>query len=84
MIDQIKCFQGKGINVEFVGEDWVNDDVMKAVLLGKVQLVYITPEKILNNYLFRNMLCGAQYQDMLKALIVDEAHCIKLWYVRHH
>ena len=81
MIDQTKRFQGKGITVEFVGEAQVNDDVVMAVVRGKVQLVYITPENILTNSLFRNMLCGAQYQENLKALVVDEAHCIKLWYV---
>ena len=45
----------------------------------EVQLVYISPENILMNHRFCSMICGTQYQDNLKALVVDEAHCIKLW-----
>lgn len=77
MIDQTKRFQGRGIN--FVGEGQVDDDVVMAVISGQVQLVYISPENILMNYRFRSMICGAHYQESLKALVVDEAHCIKLW-----
>ena len=83
MIDQTNRFQGRGITVEFVGEAQVDDDVIMAVISGKVQLVYISPENILTNYRFRNMISGTQYQENMKALVVDEAHCIKLWYVLH-
>ena len=27
------------------------------------------------------MIRGTLYQENMKALVVDEAHCIKLWYV---
>ena len=80
MIDQAKRFQGQGITVEFVGEAQV-DDVIMAVISGKVQLVYISPENILTNHRFRSMIRGTLYQENMKALVVDEAHCIKLWYV---
>ena len=79
MIDQMKHFQGRGITVDFVDEGQVDDDVVMAIISGQVQLVYITPENILMNHRFRSMICGTQYQDNLKALVVDEAHCIKLW-----
>ena len=79
MIDQTKRFQGRGIRVDFVGEGQVDDEVVMAVISGQVQLVYISPENILLNYRFRSMICGLQYQENLKALVVDEAHCIKLW-----
>ena len=81
MIDQTKRFQGRGITVEFVGEAQVDDDVIMAVISGKVQLVYISPENILTNHRFRSMIRGTLYQENMKALVVDEAHCIKLWYV---
>ena len=81
MIDQTKRFQGRGITVEFVGEAQVDDDVIMAVISGKVQLVYISPDNILTNHRFRNMIHGTQYQKNMKALVVDEVQCIKLWYV---
>ena len=52
MIDQTKRLQGKGITVGFVGEVQVDDDVIMAVLSGKVQLLYISSDNILTNYQF--------------------------------
>lgn len=59
-----------------------HDGIVTAVIGGKVQLVYITPENILSKYQFCNMPLGVQYQESFKALVV-EPHCIKLWYVSH-
>ena len=78
MIDQTKQFQGQGITVEFVGEAQVDDDVIMAVISGKVQLMYIGTENILTSNRFWNMFRGKMYQENMKALVVDEAHCIKL------
>ena len=78
MIDQTKQFQGQGIIVEFVGEAQVDDDVIMAVISGKVQLMYIGTENILTSNRFWNMFRGKMYQENMKALVVDEAHSIKL------
>ena len=78
MIDQTKQFQGQGITVEFVGEAQVDDDVIMAVISGKVQLMFIGYENILTSNRFWNMLHGTMYQENMKALVVDEAHSIKL------
>ena len=81
MMDQKQRFMSRGITVEYVGEAQTNDDAVAAVINGKIQLVYISPENILNNFRFRNMIRSNVYQDRLVTLAVDEAHCIKLWYV---
>ena len=78
MIDQTKQFQGQGITVEFVGEAQVDDDVIMAVISGKVQLMFIGTENILTSNWFWNMLHGTMYQENMKALVVDEAHGTKL------
>jgi bloom syndrome protein len=41
--------------------------------------VYITPENLIENPLYRNMLLSKKYKEKLVALVVDEAHCIKMW-----
>ena len=43
------------------------------------QAVFITPECIITNKTFRNMLLSVPYQEKLVALVIDEAHCIKTW-----
>ena len=79
MLDQRAKFIHHGLSTEFVGE--AQDDKMarRRVLSGDVQLVFISPESILNNVHYRNMLHTPQYKDKLVAVAVDEAHCVKTW-----
>ena len=46
------------------------------MLNGEVQLVYIMPENAIDNPM---MLVSEKYKENLVALVIDEAHCIKLW-----
>ena len=69
MMDQCKRFSEKG----------VDKNVIKEVLEGRVQLLYITPESIILNRLYRNMLPSPVYKEKLAALVIDEAHCVKFW-----
>ena len=48
------------------------------MISGKVQLMYIGSENILTSNRFWNMFRGKMYQENVKALVVDEAHSIKL------
>ncbi len=52
---------------------------MDKVLHGKVQLTYISPENILQNKKYRDMLFTLAYMTNLVAVVVDEAHCVKTW-----
>ena len=79
MIDQREKFSQKGLRVEFLGEAQEDDDAITRVLNGDIQLVYISPESLLLNRQYRGMLTTVPYQERLKALVVDEAHCVKLW-----
>ena len=49
------------------------------VLNGKVQLIFITPENILEIHMFWNMLVSKIFKENLFALVVDQAHYIKMW-----
>lgn len=79
MIDQKEKFSETGISVEFVGEAQDNNAAIAAVLNGQIQLVYISPENLLKNPCFRNMLTSTCYSENLRALVLDGAHCVKLW-----
>ncbi len=79
MMDQSSKFAKHGLSTEFVGEAQTDKSVIKRVLKGEVQLVFITPENIVENPLYRNMLMSKSYKEKLVALVVDEAHCIKMW-----
>ncbi len=79
MIDQHLKFSPCGLKTEFVGEAQVNKEIEWMVIKGKVQLVYISPESLINNIRYRKMLLTEVYQKHLVALVVDEAHCVKIW-----
>ena len=82
MIDQKDKFTKTGISAEFVGEAQKDDAAVTAVVVGDIQLVYISPESLLCSPRFRNMLLSESYKRNLQTLVVDvvdEAHCVKLW-----
>ena len=81
MLDQKEKFVQKGLKVDFVGQALHNEQALEAVINGQIQLVYISPESLLENKRYRNMLSSKVYQEKMVALVVDEAHCMKFWSV---
>jgi len=75
MGDQQRKFLQRGIKAEFVGESQNDPNVEKRVLLGDLQLLYISPGNVLNNQKYRSMLLTPVYAKNTVALVVDEAHC---------
>ncbi|XP_065893522.1 ATP-dependent DNA helicase RecQ-like isoform X1 [Dysidea avara] len=79
MKEQAARFSALGISAEFVGEDQTDPRVKSRVLRGNVQLLFISPENLLCNWVYRNMLLTDQYKKSLVCVAVDEAHCVKTW-----
>lgn len=79
MLDQQAKFKNKHFEVEFVGEAQLDRTVHRRVVNGEVQLLYISPENIIQNKKYRDMLQTPIYKEKLAAIVVDEAHCIKTW-----
>ena len=78
-MDQREKFVLKGISAEFIGEAQDDEDAVKRVVQGSVQLVFITPESLICNPVYRNMLATKHYKEKMVALAIDEAHCVKTW-----
>lgn len=79
MMEQRSKFTRQGMVVDFVGEMQHDILAMQNVKDGRVQLLYISPESILRNSQWRDMLLSDVYQNNLVAIAVDEAHCIAQW-----
>ena len=78
MIDQREKFTANGLTAEFVGG--VQDDPgVLEIRKGCYQLVYISPESLLGDNCWREMLRNDVYQTRMVAFCVDEAHCVKKW-----
>ena len=42
-------------------------------------MIFFSPELILRNETWRDMITSSVYRDNLVGLVVDEAHCVKKW-----
>lgn len=78
MKDQVKCLKEKGINASSIGE---KDDVdsLNKILRGEINIVFSSPEAVLANDRWREIVCSPVYQQNVIAVAVDEAHCITHW-----
>ena len=81
MMEQQAKFTTLGLCCEFVGELQQDVESMSNVQKGLVQLLYISPESLLSNPQWREMLRLPVYQERMVALVIDEAHCIVTWYM---
>jgi len=76
MIDQKEKFISLGLSVEYLGE--ANTASHRAIN-GDVQIVLISPENLLCNTKYRQMLLSPVYKERLIGVAVDEVHCVKTW-----
>ena len=67
----------RNVRAVYVGD--TDDGTESEVCAGRFQLVYISPEALLTNDTWRDMLQSLVYQQNLVAFVVDEAHCVKKW-----
>ena len=81
MVDQKAKFIPRGMSAQFVGEAQCDPQAVENVREGKAQLLFISPESLLSNPSWRDMLGTAVYRDNLSGFVVDEAHCVKKWLV---
>lgn len=63
MLDQQDKFVRQGVIAEYLGESQKDRMAEKRVLQGKCQLVFITPEGLLDNECLRSMLLTTTFQD---------------------
>ena len=77
MCDQKEKFVARGLRAEFI--DVHDSTVLENVKQNKYQLIFVSPESLVRNPVWRQILCSPIYQDALVGLVVDEAHCVKSW-----
>lgn len=76
--DQIQCLRALGLSCVSLSHIETEEE-MKEVEKGSYAIVYATPEGLLKNERWRQMLKSEPYKKKLCAVAVDEAHVIKQW-----
>ena len=79
MKDQVRSMTERNVSALYAGD--LDDKAKEAVSLGQYQLIFISPELLLSSDFWHDILRSPLYQECLVGLIVDEAHCVKKWYV---
>ena len=83
MQDQVDSFNARGLKSACIGlsvDSSASDD---AVVRGEAQLVFTSPETLLSDSTWRDMLRTRIYQENLVALAIDEAHLVEKWSVMY-
>ena len=85
MREQVEALKGRGSRAVCVGDALCDDQVglQDEIQEGRYQFLFLSPELLLTNHKWRDMLTTSVYKQHLVAFIVDEAHCIKSWLVSH-
>ena len=76
MNDQISKFEQRGLKCLLLGKNQVYNT---GVVHGEYQLLYLTPECLLQELSLRELFRSTVYNENLVAFVVDEAHCIDAW-----
>ena len=65
----------------YIGQENGSDSpsLDESILKGEYHILYSSPESLLGNNKWRDMLSSPVYQKSLVAIVVDEAHCVDSW-----
>ncbi len=73
---QVASLSQRGLSVAAINSN-TSEDVKQGVYNGKYSLVFFTPELLLQERRWRELITSSVYMQRIKAFIVDEAHCAK-------
>jgi len=83
MKDQVNALSAKGVKAVHINENFDNfdEDVKTRVAAGFYCIIFISPELLLTDKSWIQLFSNKDFKEHLIGLVVDEAHCIKKWYV---
>ena len=81
--DQLTALSAKDIKAVHVNECFDNcgEEVKAGIVAGIYSIVFISPELLLTDKSWVELFNHQGFKERLVGLVVDEAHCIKKWYV---
>ncbi|MEL4894744.1 DNA helicase RecQ [Crocosphaera sp. Alani8] len=81
MQDQVDTLMDNGIGATFLNSTLNRQELQSrenAILKGKIKLLYVAPERLLNES-FLNFLDFLSQKIGLSSFAIDEAHCVSAW-----
>ena len=85
MKDQVQSLATKGVKAVLVTKDTAKEcagsSTVEQLHEGTFQVVLFSPEALLCDDDWREMIQSSIYQENVVAFVIDEAHLVKKWYV---
>ena len=78
LIMQVLHFSVRGLRVACVSGS-TSPAIKDQIRCGNFQLIFFTPETLINDRDWRNLLTKNVFAKQLNELEVDEAHVVKIW-----
>lgn len=81
MLDQVVALQRNGIPATFLNSSLSTNEArarINSILAGEVKLLYIAPERLVNES-FANLLENIHQTVGIASFVIDEAHCVSEW-----
>ena len=78
MMDQKKIIE-IGIFAEFISETHCDIERVRGIKDCTSQLINMSPESLLNNRQWKDVLVSRIFTDNLVCIAIDEAHCVPKW-----
>ena len=75
--DQVRAMRERGVSAVYAG--MADEELEAEVCTGEYQLVFLSPESLLTDDHWRDMLQSPVYHERLVGFVVYEAHCVKKW-----
>ncbi len=77
MKDQVRAMTRRDVKAVYVGEVQEDGDTYLEICEGKHQLLFMSPEALLTDMKWRDMLQSPVFQE--NVMVIDEAHCVEKW-----
>eukprot|EP00731_Ephydatia_muelleri_P008811 Em0004g1149a len=75
MKDQVRAVKEKNLSAVYGLEEEEQNEICNS----RYQLIFVSPEALLDDERWREILMDDNFQENLVALAIDEAHCVKKW-----
>jgi superfamily II DNA helicase RecQ len=76
MSEQCKKLEGLDFNATYIGKDSSENDLIEK---AEFDFIYGSPEQFVGDLKWRSVLKSSQFQEKMKAIVVDEAHTVIQW-----
>jgi len=79
MEDQVASFRKKDVTAVHVRKEDMKEETVDELHEGQFQMLFFSPEDLLTDETWRDMIQSTVYTENVVGFVVDKAHCVKKW-----